>query len=125
MTEEAFERQLEHARELGFRSGRHDDLERLARGERVDERLVFLTFDDGYVDNHATARPLLEAYGFRGLIFLLPPRVDHGERPRLAARRGACGRVSEGDEVAHAGRWSNRWPRTATNSAVTRLAIRI
>ena len=79
VTEEAFERQLEHAAgELGFRSGRHDDLERLARGERVDERLVFLTFDDGYVDNHATARPLLEAYGFRGAV--LPPAAT--SRPR-------------------------------------------
>ena len=96
VTEEAFERQLSTLRQLGFRSGRHDELERLARGERVDERLVFLTFDDGYLDNHATARPLLEAYGFHGLIFLLPPRVDHGELldwPRVEERVAAYPKV--------------------------------
>lgn len=96
VTEEAFERQLSTLRKLGFRSGRHDDLARLARGERLDERLVFLTFDDGHVDNHATARPLLEAYGFHALIFLLPPRVDHGEVfdwPRVEQRVAAYPKV--------------------------------
>jgi peptidoglycan/xylan/chitin deacetylase (PgdA/CDA1 family) len=76
--QEAFQQQLRTLSRLGFRSGRQDDLERIARGQRFDGRLVFLTFDDGYVDNYATARPLLEAHGFRGLIFLLPPRVDGG-----------------------------------------------
>lgn len=74
----AFEQQLRTLTRLGFRSGGQADLERMVRGQRVDERLVFLTFDDGYVDNYATARPLLEAHGFRGLIFILPPRVDQG-----------------------------------------------
>lgn len=89
VTAEAFERQLSTLKQLGFRSGRHDDLARLARGERVDGRLAFLTFDDGHVDNHATARPLLEAYGFNALIFLLPPRVDGGKSlnwPRVEGR---------------------------------------
>jgi peptidoglycan/xylan/chitin deacetylase (PgdA/CDA1 family) len=92
VTAEVFERQLSTLKRLGFRSGRHRDLERLARGERVHEKLAFLTFDDGYVDNHATARPLLEAYGFTALIFLLPPRVDHGKPldwPRVEDRVAA------------------------------------
>jgi peptidoglycan/xylan/chitin deacetylase (PgdA/CDA1 family) len=76
--QEAFEQQLRTLRRLGFRSGGQDDLERMARGQRVDGRLVFLTFDDGYLDNYAIARPLLETHGFRGLFFLLPPRVDRG-----------------------------------------------
>jgi peptidoglycan/xylan/chitin deacetylase (PgdA/CDA1 family) len=89
VTGEAFERQLGTLSRLGFRAGRHDDLARLARGERADRRLVFLTFDDGYVDNYTTARPLLEAHGFRALIFLLPPRVDQGNAldwPRVERR---------------------------------------
>ena len=74
----AFERQLAILRRLGFASGVHDELQKLAHGKRDRRRLVFLTFDDGYVDNHHTARPLLAAYGFRGLFFILPPRVDDG-----------------------------------------------
>jgi peptidoglycan/xylan/chitin deacetylase (PgdA/CDA1 family) len=92
VTEEAFERQLGMLRQLGFRSGGHADLERLARGTGVGAKLAFLTFDDGYVDNHATARPLLEAGGFRGLFFLLPPRLDRGDVldwPRVEARVAA------------------------------------
>jgi peptidoglycan/xylan/chitin deacetylase (PgdA/CDA1 family) len=89
VTADAFERQLRTLGQLGFRSGRHEDLARIARGERVDGRVVFLTFDDGHVDNHAAARPLLEAYGFTGMIFLLPPRVDGGKPlnwPRVEER---------------------------------------
>ena len=88
----AFERQLETLRRLGFRSGRHADLGRLARGERADSRLAFLTFDDGYLDNYETARPLLDAAGFRGLFFVLPPHVDHGDAlrwPRVEDRVAA------------------------------------
>lgn len=77
--EETFEQQLKTLKRLGFRSGGQDDLYRMVRGQRVDGRLVFLTFDDGYVDNYAAARPLLDAHGFRALIFILPPRVDGGD----------------------------------------------
>jgi peptidoglycan/xylan/chitin deacetylase (PgdA/CDA1 family) len=76
---DAFERQLATLRRLGFRSGGHDDLARLARGQGVSGKLVFLTFDDGYLDNYTTAGPLLAAYGFHALIFVLPPRVDSGD----------------------------------------------
>ena len=96
VTEEAFERQLSTLSRLGFRSGGHQELASLARGERVDGRLAFLTFDDGYVDNFASARPLLEAYGFSALIFLLPPRVDNGDAldwPRVERRVAAYPKV--------------------------------
>src|SRR5918999_2363403 len=76
--QETFEQQLRTLSRLGFRSGGQDDLGGIVRGHRADARLVFLTFDDGYADNYTTARPLLDASGFRALIFLLPPAVDHG-----------------------------------------------
>ncbi|MEK6228446.1 MAG: polysaccharide deacetylase family protein [Actinomycetota bacterium] len=76
---EAFERQLAILKRLRFRSGTLADIDRLARGERPDAKLVFLTFDDGYRDNYLTARPLLDAYGFRALVFLIPPQVDRGD----------------------------------------------
>jgi peptidoglycan/xylan/chitin deacetylase (PgdA/CDA1 family) len=74
----SFERQLAALRRRGYASGGLRDLERLARGERLERRLAFLTFDDGYLDNHDTARPLLDEYGYRGLFFILPPLLDEG-----------------------------------------------
>jgi peptidoglycan/xylan/chitin deacetylase (PgdA/CDA1 family) len=73
-----FERQLAMLRRLHFRSGTFEDLGRLARGERLPRPTAFLTFDDGYCDNHSTAMPLLVEYGFRPLVFLLPRHVDGG-----------------------------------------------
>jgi peptidoglycan/xylan/chitin deacetylase (PgdA/CDA1 family) len=96
VAEDAFERQLATLRRLGFRSGSQDDLARLGRGQGVSGKLVFLTFDDGYLDNYVTAGPLLAAYGFRALIFVLPPRVDHGDAldwPRVEDRVAAYPQV--------------------------------
>lgn len=75
---DAFERQLATLRRLGFRSGSFEDLAGLAAGRGPEGRIVFLTFDDGFRDNYTTAGPLLEAYGFRALIFLVTPLVDQG-----------------------------------------------
>jgi peptidoglycan/xylan/chitin deacetylase (PgdA/CDA1 family) len=75
---ELFERQLAMLRRLGFRSGALADAASLAQGRKPTSKLAFLTFDDGYVDNYEIARPLLEAYGFQALIFVLPPFVDTG-----------------------------------------------
>jgi peptidoglycan/xylan/chitin deacetylase (PgdA/CDA1 family) len=108
----AFEQQLRTLRRLGFRSGGQNDLEQMARGQRVDGRLVFLTFDDGYIDNHATAQPLLDAHGFRALFFVLPPRVDQGDVlqwPRVERRVAAYPEVMRSltwpmvDSMAEAG----------------------
>ncbi|HEX2160770.1 MAG TPA: polysaccharide deacetylase family protein [Thermoleophilaceae bacterium] len=78
VTPEAFERHLALLKRRGFRSGTLADLAHVAGGGRPDGKLAFLTFDDGYVDNYATARPLLEAYGFRAIVFLVPPLIDGG-----------------------------------------------
>jgi peptidoglycan/xylan/chitin deacetylase (PgdA/CDA1 family) len=73
-----FARQLALLRRLRFRSGGVADLARLARGERLPGRTVFLTFDDGFRDNYEVAMPLLREHGFHPLIFLLPTHVDDG-----------------------------------------------
>jgi peptidoglycan/xylan/chitin deacetylase (PgdA/CDA1 family) len=78
LSAELFERQLALLRRLRWRSGTIEDLESLARGERLGGRRVFLTFDDGFRDNLETAWPLLLEYGFRPLIFVLPGHLDEG-----------------------------------------------
>ena len=77
-----FERQLALLRRRGYASAGGATIEGLAGGQRSDGPLALLTFDDGYLDNHAVAFPLLRSYGFTGIFFLLPPFVD--ERRPLA-----------------------------------------
>jgi peptidoglycan/xylan/chitin deacetylase (PgdA/CDA1 family) len=70
VTPHHFDSHLAVLRSQGYASGTSADLEALSRGERLPRRLVFLTFDDGYIDNYIEAWPLLRRHGFTGMIFL-------------------------------------------------------
>ncbi len=74
---ELFERQLAELKRRGVRGGGLADLQDVAAGTSGPPT-VFLTFDDGFVDNHHTVLPLLRRYGFRAFCFVLPPLVDAG-----------------------------------------------
>lgn len=73
---DTFERQLSVLRRLGCEAGGHDSLAALAGGARRRRPQVFMTFDDGYVDNYTHALPLLREYGFTAIVFIIPPFVD-------------------------------------------------
>jgi peptidoglycan/xylan/chitin deacetylase (PgdA/CDA1 family) len=75
---DTFERQLALLRRKGWAPGTTAGLDALAAGQRPAAPLAFLTFDDGYVDNAVTALPLLREYGFRAIVFVIPPMVDAG-----------------------------------------------
>lgn len=75
---ELFERQLAFLRREGYRPGTVADLHALSGGARLDAPRVFLTFDDGFADNHDQALPLMTEYGFTSLTFILPPMVQTG-----------------------------------------------
>jgi peptidoglycan/xylan/chitin deacetylase (PgdA/CDA1 family) len=75
---ELFERQLALLKRRGWAAGTTAGLDELAAGHRPAKPLAFLTFDDGYVDNHDTALPLLRQYGFTAIVFVLPPLLDTG-----------------------------------------------
>lgn len=77
VTEELFERHLRTLRDRGYVAGDLTTLGDLAAGRAVPPT-VFITFDDGFRDNHTTVMPLLEAYGMGALVFVLPPLVDSG-----------------------------------------------
>jgi len=72
-----FERQLALLRRRGMRGGDLGALEEPAAG-RSAGRTVFLTFDDGFRDNHTTVLPLLREYGFPAFVFVLPPLLAEG-----------------------------------------------
>jgi peptidoglycan/xylan/chitin deacetylase (PgdA/CDA1 family) len=73
---DTFERQLAAMRRHGLAGAGTGALGDLAEGRRPPSPRVFLTFDDGYVDNHDTAAPMLAEYGFTATVFVLPPYVD-------------------------------------------------
>ena len=73
---DVFERQMRLLRRLGLKSGTLDDLRALAEGRRLDAPRVFLTFDDGFADNHDVALPIMQEHGFLPWIYVLPLCLD-------------------------------------------------
>lgn len=45
-------------------------VEAVRGGEKLPDRAILLTFDDGYIDNYVVAYPLLEEFGFQGSFFI-------------------------------------------------------
>ncbi|MGE4123425.1 MAG: polysaccharide deacetylase family protein, partial [Solirubrobacterales bacterium] len=86
---ELFERQLRELARLGVATGGLAELEDVAAG-RGGPPTAFLTFDDGWRDNHGAALPLLREQGARAFVFVLPPLLDAGGAfawPEVAADR--------------------------------------
>jgi peptidoglycan/xylan/chitin deacetylase (PgdA/CDA1 family) len=77
VTPELFERQLTVLSRRGLRCGGLDTLWALAEGRTVQPS-VFLSFDDGFLDNYETVLPMLRERGMRAFVFVLPPLVDAG-----------------------------------------------
>lgn len=58
----------------------------LADGAPLPERSVLITFDDGFLDNHVHALPILQKYGHKGTVFATAGKLEPaaGVRPTLA-----------------------------------------
>jgi peptidoglycan/xylan/chitin deacetylase (PgdA/CDA1 family) len=87
VSRQLFASQLDDLRRRGFRSGGLRELEDLAAGRELAPT-VFLTFDDGFIDNYETVMPMLRERGERAFVFVLPPLVDAGAAlawPEVAA----------------------------------------
>lgn len=52
-------------------------------GRPLPDNAVFLTFDDGYLDNYAAAFPLLKSYGMTASFFIITSRM--GQPGRMTA----------------------------------------
>lgn len=74
---ELFERQLDELVERGLRCGDLETLETIAAGRPIPPS-VFLTFDDGFLNNYETVMPLLREREMKAFVFVLPPLVDAG-----------------------------------------------
>jgi peptidoglycan/xylan/chitin deacetylase (PgdA/CDA1 family) len=81
VTEEAFEAQLAHLREEGYRMLSLDDVHRIVTaGDEPPPRAVFVTFDDGYADNLYTALPRLRTHGIEATLFVPTAHVGQSNR---------------------------------------------
>lgn len=63
-----FVRQMKDLKAAGFSTPRYEEA---ATGGANPQRHVFLTFDDGFLDVFEYALPVLQAHGFRAILFLV------------------------------------------------------
>ncbi len=71
-------------------------LEAFARGTPLD-KVVVITFDDGYLDTVTTAAPILAEYGFVATVFVVPSLVG----------KTACWDAAYGGEMAPLASWEH------------------
>lgn len=74
-----FRQQMEYLRQNYEVVGLADAVHRLAKGQ-TPQRLVSITFDDGYLDNSTTAAPIMHALGLTATFFVSTGMIG-SERP--------------------------------------------
>jgi peptidoglycan/xylan/chitin deacetylase (PgdA/CDA1 family) len=75
VTKENFEKHLAYFQKRKLTPITFADYLKYATGERplceFPARPIILTFDDGYLDNYTNLLPLMQRYGYRGVLYLL------------------------------------------------------
>jgi len=66
-----FDEQMSYLKSEGYKVVPAEDVRPLlASGSAIPDRVVSITFDDGYKDNYRNAFPVLSGYGFKGTVFM-------------------------------------------------------
>jgi peptidoglycan/xylan/chitin deacetylase (PgdA/CDA1 family) len=69
ITPEHFEEQIKYLSGAGYRSLFLDEFFKVLDRWNIPEKLVVITFDDGYADNYRYAYPILKKYNMKATIF--------------------------------------------------------
>lgn len=69
ITPDKFEAQLKCLAESGYKSLHLDEFYQYLKSWNIPEKLVLITFDDGYADNYRYAYPILKKYNMKATIF--------------------------------------------------------
>ena len=76
ITPEIFEENLLSLKKKNYFSASLDYIFNYISGKKeLPERIVHLTFDDGYRDNYSKAFPILKKFNFKATVFLITSRV--------------------------------------------------
>ncbi len=99
-----FDEQMAQLRELGYTVVALDAvLDHYTEGKPLPDRSVLITFDDGYRDNLENALPVLQKYGYQGVLFAPVAYLDRPmplpHEQRLAAS-GLLNRTLDWGELA-------------------------
>lgn len=77
VTAEDFRRQLAYLKEHDYTAITPSDWRDAEKGlKTLPEKPVMITFDDGYMNNHEIAYPLLREFGMKGCVFLVYETMD-------------------------------------------------
>lgn len=76
---EIFDDQMRYLKTNGYRAVSADEiLNILTAGRDIPDKVISITFDDGYRDNYLNALPVLSKYGFRATLFVTSGLVGKG-----------------------------------------------
>ena len=71
-----FDEQMNYLKTHGYASITPEELYKGLNGKiELPLKPVLITFDDGYADNYTNAFPILQAYGMRATIFVIPALI--------------------------------------------------
>lgn len=72
MTTADFDEQMKYLHDNGYHSISQAQLNDYLKGKgKLPDKPVFITFDDGYIDNYDCAYPIMKKYNMTGTIFLI------------------------------------------------------
>ncbi|MCD0502067.1 polysaccharide deacetylase family protein [Bordetella petrii] len=89
VTPDVFEQQIAGLARAGYTALGTEQLAGYLAGERVPEKSVLITFDDGYLNNWTYAHPVLQRHGMKAVLFLITGWVGQGGVRPCAGQGGA------------------------------------